>query len=70
MVGDMDVETFPTLLVADAKGVLFLGPLAPHAAILSRLLASLKGPDVKKTAHSKVTNNLLATLPLLPELWL
>ena len=70
MVGDMDVETFPTLLVADAKGVLFLSPLAPHAAILSRLLASLKGPDVKKTAHSKVTNNLLATLPLLPELWL
>ena len=70
MVGDMDIETFPTLLVADAKGVLFLGPLAPHAATLSRVLASFQCRDVKKIVHSDVTKNLLATLPLLPELWL
>ena len=70
MVGDMDVKTFPTLLVADAKGVLFLGPLAPHAATLSRVLASFQCRDVKKIVHSDVTKILLATLPLLPELWL
>ena len=69
-VGDMDIETFPTLLVADAQGVFFLGPLAPHAATLSRLLASLQVPDVQKTVHLEVTNSLLATLPFLPDLWL
>lgn len=70
MVGDMDIETFPTLLVADAQGVFFFGPLAPHAATLSRLLASLQVPDVQKTAHAEVTKNLLARLPFLPDLWL
>jgi thioredoxin 1 len=38
---DFDVETFPTLLVADAGGTRFLGPLLPHAETLTRLLASL-----------------------------
>lgn len=37
--GDLDVETFPTLIIADKSGrVLFGGPLAPQAAVLDRLL--------------------------------
>ena len=40
--GDYDVETFPTLLLADAAGVRFLGPLLPQAPVLARLLASLQ----------------------------
>ena len=40
--GDLDVETFPTLLVADGQRALFLGPLLPQAAVLQRLLASLQ----------------------------
>ncbi|MEO6015882.1 MAG: thioredoxin family protein [Polaromonas sp.] len=63
LVGDLDIETFPTLLVADGEGVFFLGPLTPHADTLSRLLGSLEGPDVKKTAHFGVTKNLLDALP-------
>lgn len=39
--GEVDVETFPTLLVADASGVRFLGPLLPQAGVLTRLLGSL-----------------------------
>lgn len=39
--GDVDVETFPTLLVGDASGVRFLGPLLPQAGVLTRLIASL-----------------------------
>ena len=40
--GDMDVETFPTLLVADARGARFLGPLLPQAGVLTRLIGNLQ----------------------------
>lgn len=40
--GDLDVETFPTLLLADGQVARFLGPLLPQAAVLSRLLDSLQ----------------------------
>ena len=41
VMGDVDVETFPTLLIADASGARFLGPLLPHASVLTRLIGSL-----------------------------
>lgn len=49
---DFEVETFPTLLVADAGGTRFLGPLLPHAETLARLLGALPAaqaavPEVK-----------------------
>lgn len=40
--GDLDVETFPTLLIADGQTVRFLGPLLPQAGVLSRLIESLQ----------------------------
>ena len=40
--GDYDVETFPTLLLADAAGVRFLGALLPQAAVLERMLQRWK----------------------------
>lgn len=40
--GDLDVETFPTLLIADGHHARFLGPLLPQAPVLARLLASLQ----------------------------
>ncbi|MGP1628979.1 MAG: thioredoxin family protein [Giesbergeria sp.] len=40
--GELDVETFPTVLVADAGGCArFLGPLLPQAGVLTRLISSL-----------------------------
>lgn len=40
--GDLDVETFPTLLVGSADGtVRFLGPVLPQAGGVERLLRSL-----------------------------
>lgn len=42
--GDVDVETFPTLLVADAGGARFFGPLLPHSGVLTRLIGSLQAP--------------------------
>lgn len=38
LVGDVDVETFPTIVIADAGGVRFAGPLAPQPQTLRRLL--------------------------------
>ena len=42
LAGDLDVETFPTLLIADGQRARFLGPLLPQAPVLERLLASLR----------------------------
>lgn len=35
VVGDPDIETFPTL-IADGAGPRFFSPLAPHTAVLDR----------------------------------
>ncbi|MFT4241954.1 MAG: thioredoxin family protein [Acidovorax sp.] len=45
LAGDLEVETFPTLLIADGTRALFLGPLLPQAGVLARLLASLRAAD-------------------------
>jgi thioredoxin 1 len=41
-IGDMDVETFPTLLIACGDEARFMGPVPPSAPQLARLLASLQ----------------------------
>lgn len=45
--GDLDVETFPTLLLADGHHARFLGPLLPQTPVLARLLASLQADSSK-----------------------
>ena len=40
--GDVDVETFPTLVIGDARAVRFAGPVLPQAGHLARLLQSLE----------------------------
>ena len=40
--GDVDIETFPTLLVARGADALFLGPVLPSAAGVERLVTSLQ----------------------------
>ncbi|MDB5872285.1 MAG: protein-disulfide reductase (thioredoxin)-like protein [Ramlibacter sp.] len=39
--GDIDIETFPTLLIAQGSNARFFGPVQPSGAQLSRLVASL-----------------------------
>ena len=41
-VGDLDIETFPTLLIACGDRVRFFGPVLPHAGNIERLLATLR----------------------------
>jgi len=38
LIGDLDIETFPTLLIADDKHVRFAGPLTPQPETLRRVL--------------------------------
>ena len=38
LVGEFDVETFPTLVIVGPEGVRFAGPLTPQADTLQRLL--------------------------------
>ncbi len=38
LVGDLDVETFPTLVIADDTQVRFAGPVTPQRETLQRLL--------------------------------
>ena len=38
LIGDLDIETFPTLLIADEARVRFAGPLTPQPETLKRVL--------------------------------
>lgn len=50
LAGDLDVETFPTLLIADGANARFLGPLLPQVAVLARLLSNLQAGKDEQTA--------------------
>lgn len=62
--GDYDVETFPSLLVADGAGVQFLGPVLPQASVLERLLQRLGDAPVVPAAlaHDTEAAALLARI--------
>lgn len=59
--GDMDVETFPTLLIAQGRRVRFLGPVLPSAGTIGRLLESLREDATGITAPPEA-DDLLARL--------
>lgn len=50
--GDVDIETFPTLLVAQGGRARFFGPVQPSATQVGRLLDSLlsEGPQAREAA--------------------
>lgn len=68
LIGDLDVETFPTVLIANADGTRFIGPVTPQAHVLQRLLESLAetAPGVPDGVDCAA---LLQALPTRPELW-
>jgi thioredoxin 1 len=60
LVGDHDVEDFPTLLVQHGDDVLFLGALTPQKGVAQRLLASLaEGGAVAIDSELDLRNRLL-----------
>lgn len=60
-VGDVDIETFPTLLIAHGGTPRFLGPVLPHASAVGRLLESLR-EDERSIALPAEAASLLARL--------
>jgi thioredoxin 1 len=67
--GDLDIETFPTLLIARDDQPFFLGPIQPSGSQLTRLIASLtqggdrapglpeQARDLLKRLHATVLPN-------------
>lgn len=70
LVGDLDIETFPTLLVGNDHGLNFLGAVTPQPEVLSRLLHSLLEPGARRMVHRPATQRIIDRLADLPELWL
>jgi thioredoxin 1 len=65
VVGDLDIETFPTLLVGTADRALFFGTILPSPELLTRLLASLDGsakaiaePEAQGLLHRLVSKQM------------
>ena len=66
----LDLETFPTLLLADAQGIRFFGPLVPHASTLARLLDAMASDSLPVLAPVAELTRLVQTLALSPQYWL
>ena len=66
--GELDVETFPTVLIGQGASVRFLGPLLPQAPVLGRLLSSLQAapsgrPGEADAEAQRVFDRLRASRP-------
>jgi thioredoxin 1 len=54
VLGDLEIETFPTLLIADAAGrPRFFGSVTPHARTLERLVAGARGGELGMAAGTE-----------------
>ena len=62
IIGDLDVETFPTVLVGRRDEVVFGGVLLPHIEHLERLLATLDDRTPLPTATADGFNAVLRAL--------
>lgn len=60
LLGEVDVENFPTLLIQIGGRVVFYGPMLPHIGHLERLLESLDAQSAAVTAALPDLPRLLA----------
>jgi thioredoxin 1 len=60
--GEVDIETFPTLLVARGGEVLFLGPIPPSGTQFTRMLATLEAQPRPAAGLAGEANALLQRL--------
>jgi thioredoxin 1 len=69
LVGAVDVENFPTLLIARGDEVLFFGPVTPHVSTLKRLIqAAVTGhAHLGGTAPDDAVRALAARLRRAPD---
>jgi len=62
LAGDVDIETFPTLLVLEGPQVLFYGPVLPGEEGLRRLLRALEENGPQPTALDAEVRDLVQRL--------
>ena len=62
LLGDLDIETFPTLLVLNGPQVMFYGPVLPDEEGLRRLLRALEQNGPQPTALDPEVRSLVARL--------
>ena len=62
LVGALEIETFPTLLVASDEGLNFLGAVTPQPDVLRRLVNSLLQPGAARVAHQPATQRIIDRL--------
>ena len=60
--GDLDIETFPSILVAQGEQARFLGPVLPQAGVLARMLQSLPTDAAARPADVLEAQDLLQRL--------
>jgi len=63
--GDVDIETFPTMLVARGDSARFYGPVTPSATQFSRLLASLQDATAPSAPPAEAAALLKRLAPVL-----
>ena len=60
LVGDLDIEDFPTLLLARGDQVLFFGPVLPHAQTLDRLVRNALDTGLPPLSAAALAQDVLA----------
>ena len=62
LVDELDIETFPTLVIYDDRQLRFAGPLTPQPETLRRLLASLAASSAAPAAADPAFDTLVQRL--------
>ena len=60
LVGDLDIEDFPTILLARGDQVLFFGPMLPHAQTIERLLRGAIAGDLAPLGPAALSPDVAA----------
>ena len=60
--GDLDIETFPSILVAQGGQARFLGPILPQIPVLARMLQALPQDEAARPADVQEAQDLLQRL--------
>ena len=60
--GDLDIETFPSILVAQGSQARFLGPILPQIPVLARMLQALPEDQAARPANVQEAQDLLQRL--------
>jgi thiol-disulfide isomerase/thioredoxin len=64
LLGDLDIENFPTLLIADAGGARFFGPVMPQAATAERLIRGALSGGIAADADPDTVERVRALVSL------